>query len=465
MKQAAVNTPSVVSLPDVTGLDCLTDEALLELQRDCGAVRRRVDAVLSAISGEIVRRSAPALGHSGLAARMGASTPQKAVQQLTGVSLSEAKTLVVVGEMVTAQDPWLAPVNDAIDSGELSAAQAAAIARGLGAPSADVAADDLLDAATHLVEFARDSSAENTAIAARQHRERLDVARASDLEAHRRSKRSLTWSTQHDGTTRLTAVLDPESAAIVVGAVETIIGPRRGGPRFLAADQHRTSEQDRAAPLDADTRTTAQLALDALVDIVRLANRAESADLATLFGVRSPAVRVHVQAADLKQGDGFAYIEGQGAFVSSATARRIACETGWLPVLFDGAASIDVGATQRLHSPRQRVAAASYWNGCAWGDCERPPAMTEMHHIERWNGRNTTLANGITLCRFHHMELHANQWCITDTGEGPVARSQTGRSVPLRPKVPFAASAPGSASESGSGSTSGSTSGSGTASR
>lgn len=461
--QGTTAPPVVVVLPDVSHLSSVSDEELLELQRESGAARRRVDAVVAAISGELARRSARSLGHQGLAARTGAPTPEKAVQKLTGVSFTEAKALVTVGSAANSESPWLSPVSDAIESGELSVAAAAAITRGLGSPSANVAADDLLDAAVTLVDFARDASPESTAAAARQLREQLDVATIADLEAHRRAKRSLTWSPQADGTTRMTAVLDPESAAVVIGAIETITSPRRGGPHFVDP-----TEQERAAALEADDRTLPQLSLDALVDIVRLAARAESADVATLFGVRSPAVRIHVQASELHAGTGFAYIEGQTAFVSTATATRIACESGWLPVLFEGAEPIDVGATQRLHTHRQRVAAASYWNGCAWGDCDRPPSMTEMHHIEAWNGSNTTLANGVTLCRFHHMELHANHWRILprDAGRGQpgggqpdrgqpdrrqsgvgrlpvglVARSERGTDVALRPKSPFAAAA------------------------
>lgn len=436
MNTSGTNTSAVVVLPDVSELSAISDERLLELQRESGAARRRVDAVAAAISGELARRSDRSLGHRGLAARTGAPTPEKAVQRLTGVSLNEAKALVTVGTSVTPANPWLAPVSEAIESGELSVAAAAAISRGLGTPSADVAADDLLDAATALVEFARDASPESTGTAARQLRDRLDATNIADLEAHRRGKRSLTWSPQADGTTRMTAILDPESAAIVIGAIETITSPRRGGPSFVDP-----AEQERAAAMAADDRTIPQLSLDALVDIVRLATRAESSDLATVFGVRSPAVRVHVQAADLQHGNGFAYFEGQTAFVSTTTAQRLACDTGWLPVLFDGAKPIDVGSAQRLHSPRQRVAAAAYWNGCAWGDCDRPPSMTEMHHIDRWNGNNTTLGNGITLCRFHHMELHANNWRIIEHNGEYVARSENGTQVPLRAKSPFAQAA------------------------
>jgi hypothetical protein len=64
--------------------------------------------------------------------------------------------------------------------------------------------------------------------------------------------------------------------------------------------------------------------------------------------------------------------------------------------------------------------------------------MTEVHHIDRWNGSNTTLPNAITLCRFHHMQLHANGWRILQHDDGQlIARSQTSDEVPLRPRSPF----------------------------
>lgn len=433
------DSPSVVVLPSVSGLADVSDGELLELQRQSGAARRQVDAVVAAISGEVARRSDRALGHDGLAARTGAATPEKAVQALTGVSHSEARALVAAGTALGGGSPWLTPVADGLEAGTLTVAAAAAISSGLGTPTADVAADDLLDAASVLVDFASRSTPELTTRAARQAREQLDVDRIADLEEHRRSRRHLRWSVLPNGNVRLLGELDPESAGIVVGAVETLMSPRRGGPRFVDP-----LDLARADALNSDSRTNDQLAADALVEIVQLAVRASGSgvDAQRLFGTRSPAVRVHVQASDLKQGDGFAYIEGQAAFVSLATAKRIACESGWLPVLFDGDRPIDTGHTQRLHSVAQRIALAAQWNGCPVGSCERPPSMTEIHHVEPWNGSNTTLANGICLCRFHHMELHANRWSITERDDGTLwftpPQGSVSDALPITSRSPFA---------------------------
>lgn len=433
------DSQSVVVLPCVAGLADLSDGELLELQRQSGAARRQVDAVVAAISGEVARRSDRALGHSGLAARTGAATPEKAVQALTGVSHSEARALVAAGAALGGGSPWLTPVADALEAGDLTVAAAAAISSGLGTPSADVAADDLLDAASSRVDFATQSTPELTMKAARQAREHLDVEHIADLEEHRRSRRNLRWSVLPNGNVRLVGELDPESAGVVVGAVETLLAPRRGGPRFVDP-----LDAARANALATDPRTNDQLAVDALVEIVQLAVRASGSDVDAqqLFGTRSPAVRVHVQASDLKNGEGFAYIEGQGAFVSLATAKRIGCEAGWLPVVFDGDRAIDTGRTQRLHTPAQRVAIAAQWNGCPVGSCDRPPSMTEVHHVESWDGSNTTLHNGISLCRFHHMELHANHWAITKRDDGALwfvpPPGSIADALPISSRSPFA---------------------------
>lgn len=410
MSSNSGTTTSVVTLPSLDGLSAVSDTRLLELEAELTSARRKVDAAKVAVLAELVRRSDPALGHDGLAARLGASTPERAIQALGGVSRSEAKELAVVASTVVGHESsWLAPVSQGLAEGTLSVASAAAITSGLGSPSADVAADDLLDAAHDLVDLADSSTPDSLAKSARRVREQLDVASIADLEEHRRSRRSLTWHQLPDGMTRLSALLDPESAAIFTTAFDTALSPRRGGPRFVDPE-----ERAAADALEADPRSTAQLALDTLIEIVDVATRAVGADPAAkrVFGTRSPAVRVHVELRALEERQGVAWFEGQSAGVAVTTAEKHICTSGVLPILFHGARAIDVGAAERFHSVAQRAALAAEWAGCAWPGCDRPPAMTEAHHIDAWNGTNTTLKNGIPLCRFHHHELHSNRWRI-----------------------------------------------------
>jgi hypothetical protein len=52
-----------------------------------------------------------------------------------------------------------------------------------------------------------------------------------------------------------------------------------------------------------------------------------------------------------------------------------------------------------------------------FGDCDKEPSMTEAHHIVPWSqGGRTDLANGILLCKFHHLLIHNNGWEIYRVG-------------------------------------------------
>lgn len=415
MTSFAPAPPGSLVLPDLAGMREFSDRRLIDVHRDLAAARRRIDALMVTTTAELARRSDRALGQEGLAARLGAASVEQALQELAGATRAEAKALTAVATASSGGTPWLGSVTRSVDGGELSVAAAAAITTGLGSPTADVSADDLYDAAQVLVSQAPTQTPEALARAARQAREELELHRIADLEAHRRGRRSLTWTRLPDGMTRLTALLDPESAAVITTAIDTVLSPRRGGPRFVDA-----SDAARSAALEADTRTTDQLAVDTLVDIVELATRAAGSEIdpARLFGTRSPAVRVHVSVDALIAGEGVARLEGQDAPISAASAARHVCTSGIVPILFREAEAIDVGRTHRLHSTRQRIALAAQWGGCAWHGCSRPPAMTEVHHLARWNGTNTTLKNGIPLCRFHHLQLHNGGWRI-EAGTSP----------------------------------------------
>ena len=50
--------------------------------------------------------------------------------------------------------------------------------------------------------------------------------------------------------------------------------------------------------------------------------------------------------------------------------------------------------------------------------CDRPPSWTEAHHVKHWarDGGKTDIANGILLCRYHHLLFHNNGWEIEFDG-------------------------------------------------
>ncbi|MCY7413838.1 MAG: HNH endonuclease [Salinibacterium sp.] len=422
----------------------LGDDDLLATGRQLADERRIIDASAAVISAEIAHRSRRELGYDGLAQRRGMRTPEALVQQLTGLSGADARTLVRIGTLVTehspdlsrgaderddtARTPWLAEVADAVASGLLSVGAADAIRLGLGAPNDDVTVRQLTGAAHQLLQEAATLTLERLTTLARRYRDELDEGGVADREAERRDRRYLHITPRPDGMTRISGLLDPESAAIIVGAVDAITAPRRGGPRFVDA-----AEAARAEKLVNDARTNEQLAVDALVDLVRVATLADDGKV---LGARRVAVRLHVTEHDLRRGQGFARLEGQPDAVSIATAERHACESGVVPILFDSdGCVVNVGRDQRNFTPRQRIGLAARDGGCRFPQCDRPPSWTEAHHVRQWERDHgeTNIDNGILLCRHHHMLVHNNGWEIEQHDHDFVLRPppRSGSSDPI----------------------------------
>ncbi len=425
---------TVIELPELSGVARASDAELERLLGKVAAAKRRVDACAAVLAGEVERRSDRELGYSGLAQRTGDRTADGFVARVTGASGSEARQLVTVGKLLDAPPPWLSGVAAGVDSGDVSIGAAAAITTGLGAPSASVAADDLLDAADRLLVETAGLSPEKVARRAREVRDELDAAGVADREALLRSKRFLRLTPQADGMTRILGMLDPVQAALVTDAIDCVTAPRRGGPRFVDPD-----ELARVEAMEKDPRTTEQIAVDALVEMIRIAG---AADEGRVFGVRKPAVRVHVDSRDLATGDGAATLEGQTAAISIATAEGLACAGGSQTIVFHSDGTIDVGRTQRLFTERQRIALAAIWGGCAVETCDRPPSWTEAHHANHWShGGRTDIQDGILLCRHHHMLLHNNHWKINRppgrSHDGWSMTSPDGRTLKLVSKNPI----------------------------
>ncbi|MGY6496662.1 MAG: DUF222 domain-containing protein [Microcella sp.] len=491
-------------------VDGLSDDELIALQRSLAEVRRRADVAAASVAAAVAYRSRHELGHDGLAQRLGARTPQKLVQTLTGGSARDAAALLRVGSLLDAhaeaesqaanespdiasaesrqpQRPWLDCVTDAVSRAQLTIEQASAIQVGLGEPDAGacahpahtdsvesavtidgvppsgdgagsdgstscdaecgtvtpppashvctvVTAAQLAEAARALVACAPAVTVEQLAARARDARAVLDadadVERAAEAEQARRDRRYLYLSQQPDGMTRLSGLLDPESAALVRSAIDGATSPRRGGPRFTS-----DSEIERAERLIADTRTTEQIAVDALVELVRIGGEVAPNEL---IGAAPPAVQVIIAERDLRAGAGLARIEGQSEPVSVATAERHRCTAGTLAIVVDAAADVlSLGRETRLYTRRQRLALAARDGGCRFPGCDRPPSWSEAHHITEWmHGGRTDIANGILLCRHHHLLLHNNGWEIERHPDAGFAFRPPPRIDPDRTPIP-----------------------------
>ena len=416
--------PEVLELNDVAALvaavaaflprpiEGLSDVEVMDEQRAWAEIRRRVDARSAELADAIRYRSRRELGHSGLAQRLGARTPEKLVQTLTGTSFREAQTLVRVGELIATPPvevppptPWLVDVAASVTAGTLSLAAADAIRAGLGTPTEDVPAEALRAAAGRLLRDASSRALEELAADARNARAELDLDRVRDREAAMRDRRYLRFTPQLDGMTRITGLLDPESAAHIVAAADAALAPRRG-PRFLDPESVEAAEK-----LLADPRSNEQILMDTFVELTRIATATPGHKI---LGKTRPVVQIHVTDRDLRQRRGLGYIDGQADPVSIHTIERYLCDSVSVPIHFDDDGHVlNLGREERTFTPRQRIALAARDGGCRIPNCPCPPSWTEAHHINPWSeGGRTDIADGILLCRFHHMMLHNNDWGI-----------------------------------------------------
>ena len=311
-----------ITIPSVDGLVHVSDAELVAGLRSIGAVQRMVDVALAAYAAEAKRRSHSSLGHRVLAARAGFSQAVEFVQSLTGASKAETSALITAGEVLAGAKPWLGGVARAVEAGDLSVAAGAAIANGLGSPSADVSADDLADVADALVQtadVATGTSPEQVSSDARRRRAELDVTSVADLEAHRFARRSMTRGKNADGMRWTHIVCDPESDAVIHDAIRTAVSPRRVEFRDAGESGEGSEGGGGSAPL-LDTRTPAQKGFDGFFSVFKLGVSTKDDHI---FGHNDAAVRVHVSAESLVTGDGTSWIECVDDIQPAATAQRL----------------------------------------------------------------------------------------------------------------------------------------------
>lgn len=424
----------------VDAFAALDSAALTEAARSIASLRRAVDQFAAMAAAEVARRSRHELGHQGLAQRAGFLNPVAMIQSVAQVGRQEAARMVEAGALladahfsaragvtgdggagVTDDDPaagatsslsenWRSLLAAAVSAGTLSLDAMDAIRRVL----ADITGVDeavLALAAEQLIAASRSLSPEQLFRRARQARDLIDAEGIARREKQQRDLRSVrTWwdsNGMHCGTWRLA----PEDGTLVAEAFAQILSPRRGGPRFIDPAA-RAAAQD----LVDDQRTDEQISADAFAEMIRIA---ADADPGTIFGSRRPAVRVIVTADRLEKRDGPGHIEGRVDAVSMPTIQRQICDTGVIAIEFDrDGQCMNVGRDKRLFTQRQRVGLAIRDGGCLFPGCDRPPSYCEAHHIDPWAAAHgkTDIADGVLLCRRHHLLIHDNRWQVVREG-------------------------------------------------
>ena len=109
-----------------------------------------------------------------------------------------------------------------------------------------------------------------------------------------------------------------------------------------------------------------------------------------------------------------------GEPISPGLARRLACEAGIIPVVLGGDSQpLDVGRKRRYFTEAQRIAMLVRDRGCRAEGCDRTTGLHAHHKIQWALGGNTDLADGVSLCHWHHNRAHDPNYRTTyhPTGE------------------------------------------------
>ena len=408
-----------------SGLVAVTD-ALAQMRRD-------TEALLTCAAAEVSQRSGAEFGVDGLAKACGFHNPARLIAASTGTSVTEASRLIRVGVATASRETFsgsLPPahphVADALSSGTIGVDAADLITAMLDrvANRADPAL--AVEVEGILVDHAVNLPLDLLARAVKEAEAGLDQDGLEPADELRWQSRSLTFREHRDGMIHLNARLDPLTAAGIKTAIDALVTAALRQQRGVGSTGRSTSDQaawdsidgacvvsggdahDGRSAID-DTRTISQMQADALADLVTHNLGCSSAD--TALATTTTVVRMDVEG--LIDGLGRATIDGIDQPISAASARLLATDGEFLPlVLGEASVPLDMGRRARLFSKEQRLALGERDGGCA--SCGQNIRYAHAHHIRWWerDGGPTDLDNGVMLCSFCHHMIHRDGWGI-----------------------------------------------------
>ena len=124
--------------------------------------------------------------------------------------------------------------------------------------------------------------------------------------------------------------------------------------------------------------------------------------------------------------------------MSAATAERLLCDAGVVPVVVDREGTpMDVGRKRRTIPAALRRALVARDEGCRFPGCTHR-RWIDAHHVVPWSkGGETSLENTVLLCTRHHTLLHEGGFRMESDGRFLDPRGRVVPPIAVRPP-PFA---------------------------
>lgn len=275
--------------------------------------------------------------------------------------------------------------------GTVSEQQARGIVAGLKHLPLALSPTQLDACQTDVVAFADRLDPDELRQVAERMAEVIDPERAEALEAERIERDARIAHARRS----LVVVPDHHGSMLIRGQV-----PVADGELFLA-------QLDALMPSAASYRLTGEVPdrparrADALMRLCSIA--ANCGQLPAVAGDR-PQVLLTLDLEALIKGLGAATVLASGQQLPAGEARRLSCDAHITPAVLGGASEVlDVGRTHRFFTKSIRAALVLRDQGCVFPGCDAPPSACEAHHRRPWwAGGDTSTANGVLLCPYHH---------------------------------------------------------------
>ena len=232
---------------------------------------------------------------------------------------------------------------------------------------------------------------------------RVQESQELTREARQQASRSLYWFHADDGSLVIRARLPAEAGAVFLKALQ-------------AAEESFPVPDVSAETFLDPVQTRRALRADALAVISESFLAGGPQDL--LGGDRQQIV-VHVDAQTLKHDHAGRCELEEGPAMAAETARRLACDASLVSIIENEQGEpLDVGRKTRTIPPAIRRAFNSRDRGCRFPGCPHT-RYVDGHHVKHWaKGGETKLSNLVTLCRFHHRQVHEGQVVVQILDDG-----------------------------------------------
>ena len=243
---------------------------------------------------------------------------------------------------------------------------------------------------------------------------RAKEAEELSREAQQQERRGVMWFHDPDGSLVIKATLPAEAGAVFISAMEAAV--KAAPPTLTEAEKDVSAEtQNPVLRIMGTNRLTHQRA-DALA---RMAESYLKHAEKELSASERQQIVVHVDIQTLKESTAGRCELEHGPSLPAETVRRLACDASLVTVIENEQGEpLSVGRKTRAISPAMRRALNARDRGCRFPGCPNT-RYVDAHHIRHWaHGGETKPSNLVSLCRFHHRQVHEGRVAIDVLDDG-----------------------------------------------